>query len=162
MTQSHSSEGKGFRATFSTNGVSCSGFYSTETGTITSPNFPSAYDSRDDCEYQISVSGLHDIQITLEEFEMPFSTNCSDSYLAIHDGQSADDPLLLRHCGPNLPTPNILRSTGSKVYMRMKANGNSVGKGECFATTRCVDSESLARLQTVLQDNVWRTATGGV
>ena len=123
-------EGKGFRATYSTNGGSCSGQYSTETGTITSPNFPSAYDSRDDCEYQIDVGGLHDIQITLQEFGMPSSVNCSESYLAIYDGQSSEDPILLKHCGPSLPTPNVLRSTGSKVYMRMKANGNSVGKGE--------------------------------
>lgn len=75
------------------------------------------------------MSGLHDIQLTFEDFEMPSSVNCTESYLSIFDGPTQEDPLLIKHCGNGIPLNNTVRSTGNKVYMRMKANGRSVGKG---------------------------------
>jgi hypothetical protein len=123
------SSGKGFRASFTVGGGSCSGAFTTETGTITSPKYPSSYDSNDDCTYSIEVTGLHDIQLTFEDFGMPSSLNCTEGYLAIFDGPTQEDPLLIRHCGNNIPTQNPIRSTSNKVYMRMKANGVSNGKG---------------------------------
>ncbi|XP_054159895.1 LOW QUALITY PROTEIN: cubilin-like [Oppia nitens] len=121
--------GRGFMASFQVMAASCSAIYNTETGTITSPKFPLNYDSNDDCEYTIDIKGLHDIELKFEEFGIPLSVNCTDSYLAIYDGSSSGDPLIIKHCGTSLPAVNPIRSTSNKVYMRMKANGFSVGKG---------------------------------
>ncbi|CAG2107294.1 unnamed protein product, partial [Medioppia subpectinata] len=122
--------GRGFTAMFRVKSGSCSGRYTTETATITSPNFPNApFDALDDCEFVVEVNGLHDIELTVEDLDIPSDVNCTQSYLAIYDGLSTEDPTIARICGTGVPATNIYRSTGNKVYIRMKANGQRTGKG---------------------------------
>lgn len=122
-------KGRGFRAFYSSSSTACDVQNTVDSGTIHSPNYPASYDSSDDCQYTIQVTGLHDIELKFEDFSMPSSENCTQSYLAIYDGTSSSDPLIVRHCGSALPSPNIFRSTSNNVYMRMKADGRSVAKG---------------------------------
>ena len=120
--------GRGFRGTYTLVNYGCSQTVNAESGTITSPNYPSLYDSKDDCEYFISVNGLHNIELTFNALDIPLNINCNESYISIYDGYSSSSPLLARKCGLQVPSP--IRTTSNQVYLRFKANGKSVGKGK--------------------------------
>ena len=56
-------------------------------------------------------------------------TNCSYDHVAVYDGDSLDSPLLMMHCGRDLPQPPIIRSTSNKMFIRLKADGSVASKG---------------------------------
>ena len=42
-------------------------------------------------------------------------SNCTFDYVALFDGANESAPLILRHCGADVPSPvNIFRSTGNQ------------------------------------------------
>lgn len=58
----------------------------------------------------------------------------------VYDDLRSGDPLLSRLCGYDLPTPANITSSAHRMRLRMKASGNSAGRGfevkystgECF------------------------------
>ena len=98
-------------------------------GLITSPNYPDMYDNDDDCAWLIQVDENHVVQLAFEDFDVEPHSNCSYDYVALYDGANTSAPLLLLHCGANVPEPNVIESTGNQLYVRMKADGSVPAKG---------------------------------
>ena len=116
---------------------------STCAGVLTSPNYPSNYDSDDDCGWLLEVDTNHVVQLAFEDFDVePHSncrcllslhvgcpnivkfvdinvkfTNCSYDHVAVYDGNSTAAPLLLLHCGRELPAPALIKSTSNQVTL---------------------------------------------
>ena len=113
---------------------------SAPSGSIHSPNYPNPYDSNDDCAWILEVDPNHRIEFTFIDFDVEPHSNCSYDYVALYDGPSEQDPLILLHCGQNVPTPNTLYSTSNKMYVRMKADGSITSKGflaKCQVSAYC-------------------------
>ena len=49
---------------------------STCVGVLTSPNYPSNYDSDDDCGWLLEVDTNHVVQLTFEDFDVEPHSNC--------------------------------------------------------------------------------------
>lgn len=47
----------------------------------------------------------------------------------MYDGYSDTDPLLLMHCGNQLPDPVTVKSSGYQMLVRLKTDGSAAGKG---------------------------------
>ena len=45
-------------------------------GVLTSPNYPSNYDSDDDCGWLLEVDTNHVVQLTFEDFDVEPHSNC--------------------------------------------------------------------------------------
>lgn len=125
----YSLHGKGFSGNYHTIEGGCGGLYNSATGTLISPNYPQNYGVSDDCSWIIQIEQNYLIEITLEDFSMPQSINCSENYLAIFDGATEEDPSLLKYCGEGTPDPTTYKSTTNQMYLRMKADGKNSGKG---------------------------------
>ncbi len=101
-----------------------------QTGVIHSPNYPNMYDNHDDCAWLIEVDRNHVVQFSFEDFDVEPHSNCSWDYVALYDGANESSPLIIQHCGSDVPRPvNVFRSTGNQMYVRMKADGSVPAKG---------------------------------
>ena len=125
--QSRSS--KGFIASYATRPGGCGGFLRGKQGVILSPNYPNNYDPHDDCGWLIEVDQNHVVKLTFEDFDVEPHQNCSFDHVAVYDGNSTDSPLLLLHCGQNLPDPSVISSSGNQMYLRLKADDSISSKG---------------------------------
>ena len=86
-------------------------------GTLVSPNYPQNYDSHDDCGWLIQVADNHVVRFSFEDFDVEPHANCSYDHVALYDGNSTAAPLLLMHCGQNVPEPNVITSTGILLFV---------------------------------------------
>ena len=128
--------GKGFKASYTTQESTCGGYMKGHSGKIHSPNYPNNYDANDDCAWLIEVDKNHVVQFTFEDFDVEPHSNCSYDYVALYDGNSTTAPLLLMHCGRDLPTPNMIKTTANQLYVRLKADGSVASKGFLANFTR--------------------------
>ncbi|XP_077483788.1 cubilin-like [Amblyomma americanum] len=123
-------QGKGFRASYRFDRRGCGGRFSVPSAYIMSPGYPDNYDALDDCSWEVRVAQGHVVRLQILDFGMPASANCTDSYLAVYDNmRTGGDKALLRHCGNSLPAQVNYTSTANQLRLRMKASGNSAGKG---------------------------------
>ena len=122
-------QGKGFTATYRVKQDGCGGIVKGKNGVIMSPNYPNNYNQNDDCGWLLEVDNNHVVQFQFVDFDVEPHSNCSYDYVALYDGNSIDAPLLLLHCGRELPSPAIISSTGKQMYVRMKADGSIASKG---------------------------------
>ena len=120
---------KGFNAKYKSIPGGCGGLMKLKSGSITSPNYPNNYDPHDDCGWLLEVDNNHAVKLTFEDFDVEPHSNCSYDHVSIYDGNSIDAPLLLVHCGQNLPEPNSISSTGNQMFVRLKADGSVSSKG---------------------------------
>nr|XP_042896535.1 cubilin [Parasteatoda tepidariorum] len=131
----HSIARRGFRATYRrlppniTPGgpAGCGGLFSSDEGTILSPNYPETYNANDECVWLIRVDPNHLVLLEFYDFDLPTAANCTLGYVAIYDGGSSNSALLLKACGQK-PEGEIA-STSNQMLVRLVANGNNVGKG---------------------------------
>ena len=80
-----------------------------------SPNYPSNYDAHSDCEWLLGVDVNHVVKLQFLDFDVEPHTNCSYDSVRLYDGNSTAAPLLLTHCGPELPQPAVVLSSGHQV-----------------------------------------------
>ena len=50
----------------------------------------------------------------MQDFDVEPHSNCSYDYVALYDGANESAPLIILHCGADVPSPNIFRSTGNQ------------------------------------------------
>ncbi len=98
-------------------------------GVIMSPNYPNMYDDHDDCGWTIEVPQNHVVDLRFEDFDVEPHSNCSFDYVALYDGANESAPLILLHCGAQLPDPPTYSSTGNRMHVRLKADGSVPAKG---------------------------------
>ena len=88
----------------------------TEAGTqITSPNYPNNYDNDLDCQLTIKFEPDQIVSVTFESFDVELEDRCEWDYLAIHDGNSTESPMIgYKLCGKG-PTGTTIKSTGNQM-----------------------------------------------
>nr|XP_022304970.1 papilin-like isoform X19 [Crassostrea virginica] len=99
---------------------------STQTITLTSPNFPGAYPRSFECTYTYSYSsGTIRIQFLYVDVE-PNGSNCYD-FVEIYDGSSTSSPVLGKVCGTTLP--DFINSTNTSMTLKFSSDGFSTNLG---------------------------------
>ncbi|KAH8397987.1 hypothetical protein KR222_008302, partial [Zaprionus bogoriensis] len=81
----------------------CGGSIFTSTGMLHSPNFPLPYAGGLDCVYQLNAPEGEQLELQVEFFQLRASPNCTDDWLEVRNGGSAQSPLLGRFCGEQMP-----------------------------------------------------------
>jgi len=102
----------------------------TDSGTtITSPNYPSNYDNRKDCQVTIRFAADQIVSITLEAFNVESHSTCVWDYLAVHDGDSTSSNLIgSKLCGTD-PAGSTIQSTGNTMTLHFHTDGSVTRSG---------------------------------
>uniref|UniRef100_A0A8B9UD24 Cubilin n=1 Tax=Anas zonorhyncha TaxID=75864 RepID=A0A8B9UD24_9AVES len=114
----HSISSEGFSAHYISLDASkvCSHNYSTETGVLTSPNYPNNYPVRTECIYTITVGINRQIVLRFTNFTLEGNIRCTEDYVEIRDGGYETSPLLGKYCGTDLPP--VIISHGNKLWIK--------------------------------------------
>uniref|UniRef100_A0A8B9TKW5 Cubilin n=1 Tax=Anas platyrhynchos TaxID=8839 RepID=A0A8B9TKW5_ANAPL len=94
----------------------CSHNYSTETGVLTSPNYPNNYPVRTECIYTITVGINRQIVLRFTNFTLEGNIRCTEDYVEIRDGGYETSPVLGKYCGTDLPP--VIISHGNKLWIK--------------------------------------------
>ncbi|XP_003786834.1 cubilin [Otolemur garnettii] len=129
--------------------TACLEDHTSESGTLTSPNYPNDYPNNWECIYRITVESSQQIALHFTNFslEEAFGGNCHSDFLEIRDGGYETSPLLGIYCGSNLP-PTII-SHSNKLWLKFQSDmvismsgfsaywdGSSTGCGGNLTTSR--------------------------
>ncbi|KAM5338742.1 cubilin [Glossophaga mutica] len=103
--------------------------YTENSGTLTSPNFPSNYPNNWHCIYRITVGTSQQIALHFTTFslEEDIGGQCLADFVEIRDGGYETSPLLGKYCGLNAP-PRII-SHSNKLWLRFKSDFFGSGSG---------------------------------
>ena len=97
----------------------CGGSISTKNGVLTSPFYPSSYQSDRDCVYTISIRGggtYIELNILTFELENPSFDGTVYDYLEIRDGSSEDSQVIGMYSGTSIP--KSIHSSQSNMWIR--------------------------------------------
>ncbi|CAK8682879.1 unnamed protein product [Clavelina lepadiformis] len=119
--------GNGFSATYQERPGTCGGKLTVASGSITSPNYPNNYASMQDCEWYIDVSEGNTVIFTFETFDIEPEPACGFDFVAIYDGNSTSDTLLLKACGSTIPGP--VQTSGHRVLFQFHSDPYSTHTG---------------------------------
>ncbi|XP_043273312.1 cubilin-like [Venturia canescens] len=94
----------------------CGGHYYSETGVISSPNYPEPYPANRECVWVITAPNKHQINLEAVEFELEESSRCTYDYLEVRNGGYETSPLIGRYCGSTLPS---IKSLTNELYIKL-------------------------------------------
>ncbi|XP_046451773.1 cubilin-like isoform X2 [Daphnia pulex] len=124
-----SGNSRGFSITVDAVASGCGGIMHSRTGVITSPNYPSAYGTDAECEWEIRVDpGYKVIADFFQRFDLENSTNCQNDFVELMDWKNETWHSLGRFCGKQFP-PTISTSGES---MKILFRSNSAHQGDGF------------------------------
>ena len=87
----------------------CNVKFSTESGTIMSPNFPQEYPNSVTCEWVIDLSPRYEITLTFHEFMLEDdSPSCSYDWLTVQEGNNPEARIVFRGCSDIPPDMVII------------------------------------------------------
>ncbi|XP_025080445.1 tolloid-like protein 1 [Pomacea canaliculata] len=102
----------------------CDGVYTSPSGSISSPLYPSQYPPNKDCIYIINTTQGHRITLTFVTFEIEAATDdCKLDHLQIRDGSSELSPSMGIFC--NTSVPDRVRSTSNTMWIRFRSGSQS-------------------------------------
>ncbi|XP_019353396.2 cubilin [Alligator mississippiensis] len=143
----HSIASEGFSANYNSVNASkvCSHEYNSDTGVITSPNYPNNYPVRTQCIYRITVRTNKQIVLHFTNFTLEGNKRCSLDYVEIRDGGYETSPFLGKYCGLTLPPVIVSHSNrlwikfvsdvyGTKTGFSAYWDGTSTGCGGTLTT----------------------------
>lgn len=114
-----------FSAHYSPLNEACGGIFTSEEGTIASPNYPRSYPIGANCEWTLSTSPGNNVYITFEQFDLEYSEGCNEDYLEIRQ-DFGGGTLLGVYCGTEIPTNT---TTASQLYIKFHSSEKNNGKG---------------------------------
>lgn len=83
-SDSPNSNKRGFNLTLESTKLGCGMLYTSESGEISTKNFPSLYPNNDDCEWTISVWPGNRINLQfVDRFSLEQSINCTKDYVQV-------------------------------------------------------------------------------
>uniref|UniRef100_A0A8B9GL35 Cubilin n=1 Tax=Amazona collaria TaxID=241587 RepID=A0A8B9GL35_9PSIT len=125
----HSIASEGFSANYISLDASkvCSHNYSTETGVLTSPNYPNNYPVQTECIYTITVEMNKQIVLNFTDFTLEGNKRCTQDYVEIRDGGYETSPSLGRYCSTD-PPPLII-SHSNKLWIKFVSDRFGTRKG---------------------------------
>ncbi len=118
----------GFKVTASI--ASCGGTVSGTSGVITSPGYPSNYESNLDCMWMVRAPDGHFVTFSFNtNFNVINSApNCSSGdVLRVHDGRNSSAFELARACGSSAPVD--FDSSSNYAFVRFTTDASQVGAG---------------------------------
>ncbi|XP_025084199.1 low-density lipoprotein receptor-related protein 4-like isoform X2 [Pomacea canaliculata] len=102
----------------------CGGVYTSPSGSISSPLYPSQYPPNEDCIHIINTTQGHRITLTFVTFEIEAAPDdCKLDYLQIRDGSSELSPSMGIFC--NTSVPDRVRSTSNTMWIRFRSGSQS-------------------------------------
>lgn len=113
-----------FSAHYSSLNTACGGTFTSEEGTIASPNYPHSYPNGADCEWILSTSPGNRVYVTFEQFSLEYSDGCNEDYLEIRENNGAGK-LLGVYCGNDIP---VNTTAATKLYIKFHSNDKSSGQ----------------------------------
>ncbi|PVD35988.1 hypothetical protein C0Q70_02958 [Pomacea canaliculata] len=114
----------GFKAEYKI--ATCGGRIFSVNGSITSPNYPSNYESNSNCSWLVYGPVGHYLTFTFNAFNLESSTNCTNDFVEVREYNETGN-LLLRACGSNLPAS--FDTSDSYSYVLFVSNQNVVSSG---------------------------------
>lgn len=76
------------------------------------------------------VSGYFDIELSINDLQIPDAPNCTYGYLAIYDSGVEGENLIDKLCGSlDRVKRQVIRSKDSVLYLRFKSDGVHTGRG---------------------------------
>ena len=99
--------------------------------TLTSPNYPSPYDSNEDCKWILEAPSELIVKVTFQAFElagdMYFYSSCRDK-LIFYDGNDTTSNILgTAYCGAT--PPDLIYSTGRHLFVEFSTDRYTNRKG---------------------------------
>ena len=92
---------------------------------ITSPNYPNDYGNHLDCQVTIRYGVNETVVITFLVFDVEEGYD----FLAIHDGESTDSPLMSSKLSGTSPSGTTMRSTGNVMTLHFHSDSRSTKTG---------------------------------
>ncbi|XP_064643493.1 cubilin-like [Lineus longissimus] len=120
---------EGFMATYISLNSShlCGGQLMTQTGEITSPNFPDNYPHLRECIWTIVIPEGHQIMLNVTDFQMEEHSLCKYDFLEIRNGGYPSSPLMGQFCGTSIPQTFVSQS--NRMFLKFKTDSSDSGKG---------------------------------
>ncbi|XP_014605735.1 PREDICTED: cubilin-like [Polistes canadensis] len=113
-----------FSATYSVLNSACGGNYTSEHGTIASPNYPNSYPLNSECIWILNTSPGNRISITFNVFNIQQSDNCDLDYLEIRE-ENGIGKLLGVFCGEEIDPI----TSSSILWIKFKSDAESAAQG---------------------------------
>nr|XP_020016661.1 cubilin-like [Castor canadensis] len=122
-------EHSGFHAQYSFTG--CGGIQTGESGVITSPNYPAAYNSSAHCSWLLEAPQGHTITLTFSDFDIETHVSCDWDSVTVRNGGSPTSPIIGQYCGQL--SPGTIHS-GSNQLVVIFNSDQTVQHGGFYAT----------------------------
>lgn len=106
----------------------CGGVFSAETGVISSPNYPLAYEADRSCEYDIIAPLGSVIELTVVDLDIEGHSSCQFDNLEIFDGLELENSTSVGvYCGTELP--DVFVSNFNHIRVKFNSDMSIHGRG---------------------------------
>lgn len=122
--------------------IECGGILHNPNGEIRNPNYPDSYNDDSDCVWIGEVPEEGIVSITIDEFDLPASVNCTEDKLIIQNGKHSDSPIIATLCGNNSDFDHrtfTLSGSHFRVHLT-SSNRNAVSKRKFKMTYTTIKS----------------------
>uniref|UniRef100_A0A3Q2VHF8 Zgc:154142 n=1 Tax=Haplochromis burtoni TaxID=8153 RepID=A0A3Q2VHF8_HAPBU len=120
-----------------------------ESGTFTSSNYPSSYDSGQSCAWHITVDPEKVIHLWFEEFALEDTQLCTADFITLQDSVG----IIGKYCGYNKPNPVVSLTNQLTVYF--DTNDRKTDRG-FKAHYKAVQTQPFTLFLCVCSLNQWR------
>ncbi|NP_001072.2 cubilin precursor [Homo sapiens] len=115
----------GFHAKYSF--TDCGGIQIGDSGVITSPNYPNAYDSLTHCSSLLEAPQGHTITLTFSDFDIEPHTTCAWDSVTVRNGGSPESPIIGQYCGNS--NPRTIQSGSNQLVVTFNSDHSLQGGG---------------------------------
>ena len=98
-----------------------------QSGELSTPNYPNLYSPRQSCIWSITTTSGHRVKIHFHQFELEIHPECFYDHLTIYDGDSNKSRQIGRFCGNKIPNPLI--ASANSMYLIFKSDATVQRKG---------------------------------
>ncbi|XP_052245586.1 multiple epidermal growth factor-like domains protein 10 [Dreissena polymorpha] len=105
----------------------CGGVLTDPFGVITSPNYPSNYNSNVQCTWVINASEGYQINVNFTDFALEDSSECDYDFLELFYGPNASSPLVGKFCGTSPPWRFQSQSNSVRIVFSTDSSDSARG-----------------------------------
>ncbi|XP_052248294.1 multiple epidermal growth factor-like domains protein 10 isoform X5 [Dreissena polymorpha] len=105
----------------------CGGVLTDPFGVITSPNYPSKYNRKVQCTWDINASEGYQINVNVTDFALEHHTECNYDYLELFNGPNASFPSFGKFCGT--APPRGFQSQSNSVRIVFSSDSSDSARG---------------------------------
>ncbi|CAI4223629.1 unnamed protein product [Auanema sp. JU1783] len=93
-----------------------------QTSYVRSPNYPDLYPDKSECQWTVHAPNTHMIEARLNHLWLPYSVNCTTSYVNVRDGNATDPFLIESQCNSRQYDILEYRTLSSLATVDFKSN----------------------------------------